>query len=154
MITLIVCFFDTFQKPCFSAEGIFREISVSPKTSEIDRTQFSNMSIVIISYLLDGRCLEVNNEEDLPCKSYFTSDILLHFGGEANKISFEGFKEVLGTIGVGNVTDHHSNEGNKHDHGHDELPRREKRDLPSRVPFQIKQVSKVKLSSVFTKVVI
>ncbi|XP_046845970.1 zinc transporter ZIP10-like isoform X2 [Xenia sp. Carnegie-2017] len=77
------------------------------------------MSIVIISYLSNGHCLEVNNEEDLPCKSYFTSDILQHFGGEANKISFEGFKEILETIGVGNVTDHHSNEENDHDHDHD-----------------------------------
>ncbi|XP_046845971.1 zinc transporter ZIP4-like [Xenia sp. Carnegie-2017] len=135
---------QALQKPCFSAESIFREIGLSPKTNEISRSQFSNMSIVIISYLSDGHCLEVNNEEDLPCKSYFTSDIFQHFGGGANKMSFEGFKEILETIGLGSEAEHHSNDEKNehyHDHGHSHEETRilRKRDNLNHMPIKTEQ---------------
>ena len=112
---------------CFSAVDIFNQMNLSTKHNELDSKQFSTASVILISYLLDGKCVNVDNDDsDLPCKSYFTSKLLEHFNGVDGHISYQGFKEILGSIGLGNESSHgNEEEGNDHDHNH----RRRRRDI-------------------------
>ncbi|CAB3976912.1 Hypothetical predicted protein [Paramuricea clavata] len=103
------------QKNCFSAVDLFKQMNLSTEDNELDREQFHIISIMIISHLLNGRCLNVTNDlHDLPCRSYFTSNLL----GSDGLISFDGFKEVLESIGLGNESNHDDSEeaGDDHDH--------------------------------------
>lgn len=94
---------------------LFKQMNLSTEENELDREQFHIISIMIISHLLNGRCLNVANDlHDLPCRSYFTSNLL----GSDGLISFDGFKEVLESIGLGNESNHDDSEeaGDDHDH--------------------------------------
>ncbi len=74
-------------------------MNLSTEHDELDREQFHTISMMIILHLLNGSCVKVIYEHhDLPCRSYFTSDLL----GSDGRISFNGFKDMLMSIGVGN----------------------------------------------------
>ena len=74
-------------------------MDLSTEHDELDREQFHTISMMIIFHLLNGSCVRsVIYERDLPCRSYFTSDLL----GSDGRISFDGFKDMLMSIGVGN----------------------------------------------------
>ena len=105
-------------------------MNLSTEHNELDRKQFSTTSVILISHLLDGKCVNIDTDHkehnDLPCKSYFTSELLDHFGGVDGQISYQSFQTILKSIGLGNKSSHENDEeANNHHHNH----RRRKRDI-------------------------
>lgn len=98
-------------------------MNLSTQDNELDEEQFLTISIMIISHLLNGNCVKVKEHHDLPCRSYFSSNIIEHFGGVDGQISFERFEQMLETIGLGDESGHTEEISHEyHDH------RRRKRD--------------------------
>ena len=107
---------------------IFNEMNISTKYSELNVDQFSTASLMVISHILNKGCVNTNTDShDLPCRSYFSSNLFKHFGGEHGHITFANFKIMLKVIGLGNKSNH-GNEDEEDDHGgHEDHDHRRKR---------------------------
>ncbi|XP_028396491.1 zinc transporter ZIP6-like [Dendronephthya gigantea] len=103
-------------KQRFSAVHLFALMNFS-EHKELDEEQFSTISIMIISNLLNGSCMDVPDSHDLllPCRSYFTSKLFEHFGTVDGRLTYEKFELMLKHMGLGNNSEHHVEEADEHD---------------------------------------
>ena len=75
---------------------LFNQVNLSANHNELGVKEFSTISIIIISHILQGRCVNVKKDnQTLPCKSYFTSSL---FGSKSRIL----LKDLLTNIGLGN----------------------------------------------------
>lgn len=99
-------FKDSITKPCFSVTDLFRNVNLSAEHDEIDAEKFSTISVVVISYLLKRQCITLTpldkNDLELPCRSYFTSDLVGKYGDTYDGyIPVNGFKNILEDLKIG-----------------------------------------------------
>jgi hypothetical protein len=74
---------------------LFNQVNLSANHDELGVEEFSTISIIIISHILQGRCVNVKKDnQTLPCKSYFTSSL---FGSKSHIL----LKDLLTNIGLG-----------------------------------------------------
>ena len=112
---------------------------------ELDKEQFSTISVMIISNLLNGSC--INGQENsnllLPCRSYFTSVLFEHFGSVAGRLTYKNFELMLKSMGLGSDSDHHDQETDEHhDHKHEKRDNSDETEVHSNIKTPMSPSSK------------
>ena len=83
---------------------VFNELNLSTRHGDLNEVHFPLISLLIVSHLVDGKCImsESMNDAELPCNSYFTSDLVERFGNRSTgMIPIVGFNDLLRQLGIG-----------------------------------------------------
>lgn len=115
-------------------------MNLSIQEDELDSEQFNTINIMILSYMLGGKCVTINNDHlHLPCRSYFTYSLL----GPGGRLTFHDFYNVLESLGLGNETDHDAGDENHEPHDDHRRKRREISLTTPSLETSIKQVVEI-----------
>ena len=89
----------------------------------MEKSLLPEMSMIIISKLLQKQCIKVRNQTPLPCSSHFVSELFSEYA-ENGVISEEKMKELLKKLKIGAKNAATIESTNDHDHDHDHRRRR------------------------------
>ncbi|CAB3993040.1 zinc transporter ZIP14-like isoform X3 [Paramuricea clavata] len=123
---------------CFSANELLQELNISVE-ADVDKGMIPQLSMSIISKLLQLQCIQVNYENRLPCPSYFVKHLFEEYA-KNNVLYKENMEKLMENLKIGRQGTNESDTKANTSEPADKLARR-KRQIVKRSSYRISKMS-------------
>ncbi|XP_028394557.1 zinc transporter ZIP14-like [Dendronephthya gigantea] len=87
------------KQQCFSANDLLQELNISGE-ADIGKAMIPELSMIIISKLLQRQCIEVRYQNPLPCSSYFVNHLFEEYA-KNDIINKENVQKLMKNLKIG-----------------------------------------------------